>query len=105
MTDLSNSNSEDEDNGQDGDRFNTNPDNLEKEEKPFEGPMMTKKGILQRARGATTGWDQDLRYRESKGNWVPAVYHESIRLDLINKAELTGKYGLFYLISVNCHLY
>lgn len=80
------------DNGQDRTKFTTNFDS---QEKPFEGPMMTKKVILKLYRGNTKGWAQTLMYKID-GNWVPAVYHESIRLDLINKAKLHGEYGLFF---------
>lgn len=34
------------------------------------------------------------------GGWVKAVYHESIRLDLINKSKLNGEYGMFFLVFV-----
>lgn len=69
--------------------------NLEEGKKPFERPMMTKKVISSQSRGKTEKYDESLRCQDSDGAWVPAVYHESIRLDLIYKASLKGKYGLF----------
>lgn len=90
------------DNGQDRAKFKPTPDSVEKE-KHFEGPMMTKKVILKKNMGNTYGWDETLIYKNAHGGWVEAVYHESIRLDLINKAKLNGEYGLFFLLSVSCH--
>lgn len=65
-------------------------------EQPFERPMMTKKVISSQNRGTTKNYDETLQFQDD-GVWVPAVYHESIRLDLIHKASLKGKYGLFVL--------
>lgn len=60
--------------------------------------MMTRKVILSQSRGKTNNWDETLQYEDSDGAWVPAVYHETIRLELIHKASLKGKYGLSILI-------
>lgn len=65
---------------------------------------MTKKVISSQSRGKTEKYDETLRFKDSDGAWVPAVYHESIRLDLIHKASLKGKYGLFVLAPVRSHM-
>lgn len=105
MTDSPVAENENEhDNGKD--RINDNDSRcleLEEGEKPFERPMMTKKVISSQSRGKTENYDETLRWQDSDGAWVPAVYHESIRLDLIHKASLKGKYGMFVLAPVRSH--
>lgn len=92
-------NENEHDNGKD--RTNNNDSHcLEGGEQPFERPMMTKKVISSHSRGKTKEYDETLQFQNSDGAWVPAVYHESIRLDLIHKASLKGKYGLFVLTPV-----
>lgn len=100
MKDSPIENDKEDDNEKDRTRFKNDHDSLEEEEKPYEGPMMTKKEILKRRVRNTQGYDDSLKYRKvPEEGWVPAVYHDSIRLDLINKARLNGEYGLFVLIS------
>ena len=65
--------------------------------------MMTKKVISSQSRGKTKEYDEALQFKNSDGAWVPAVYHESIRLDLIHQARLKGKYGLFVFTPVRSH--
>lgn len=83
-------------------KFNQAIDKIEVQEeggeKPFNGPMMTKKLILRldTCTGKNIyGWDQTLIYQTPNGKWVQAVYHEIIRLDLITKSKLNGEYGQF----------
>lgn len=97
MTDPPISENENEhSNGKDRTNDNDSSD-LEGGEQPFERPMMTKKVISSQSRGKTKNYDETLQCQNPDGVWVPAVYHESIRLDLIHQASLKGKYGLFVL--------
>lgn len=90
-----------EDENEEGGEPPSENENEPGEQQPFEGPTMSRSVIASesKGKGITRGYDEKLQYKNEKsdGAWVPAVYHETIRLDLIHKASLKGEYSLYTL--------